>query len=285
MKKRISFGLAIAMLTGALVGCGGSADSGSNITVYSREDGSGTRDAFVEITGVYYDDMDNTTLEAIVHDSTGKVMTAVSGDPSAIGYISLGSLNDTVKAINVDGAEPTSESILAGDYKLARPFNIATSKDAQLSELAEDFIEFIFSADGQAIVEGSGFIQVVDGESFSSSEPSGTLSIGGSTSVYPVMEKLKEAYVEYNTAITVNDILIEGVGSSGGMTGAIEGTFEIGMASRDLKDSELAELNNMTIAQDGIAMIVNTTNEIEDITINNIKEVYVGNVTSYDEIN
>lgn len=287
MKKRVCSVMAMVMLTGVLAGCGsGTAGGGSqSISVITREEGSGTRDAFVEITGVLSDDFDNTTPDAIVHDSTGKVMTAVANDPNGLGYISLGSLNDTVKPLSVDGVEATGENISNGDYKLARPFNIALLRNSALDDTVVDFINFIFSAEGQDLVENSGFIKAqTDGNPFESIQPSGVLSIGGSTSVYPVMEKLKEAYLEFNTNMTSSDILIEGVGSSGGMNGAIDGTFQIGMASRDLKDSELETLDGIVIARDGIAMIVNEGNALEDISMTEIKDVYVGDTTEFSEL-
>ncbi len=248
------------------------------ISVITREDGSGTRGAFVEITGIMEDDIDNTTVNAIVHDGTGKVMTAVANDPAAMGYISLGSLNDTVKALSVDGVEATGANVASGDYKLARPFNIATLKGAELSPLTQEFINYIMSPEGQAIAEENGFIAVEAGESITSEQMEGEIMIGGSTSVTPLMEKLKEAYLVLNPNATIN---IEGIGSTGGMTGAMEGTFDIGMASRELKDSEMEALDGMAIAQDGIAMVVNNANPLANITMDEIKSVYTEGITSY----
>ncbi len=248
------------------------------ISVITREDGSGTRGAFVEITGIMEDDVDNTTVNAIVHDGTGKVMTAVANDPAAMGYISLGSLNDTVKALSVDGVEATGANVASGDYKLARPFNIATLKGAELSPLAQEFINYIMSPEGQAIAEENGFIAVEAGESITSEQMEGEIMIGGSTSVTPLMEKLKEAYLVLNPNATIN---IEGIGSTGGMTGAMEGTFDIGMASRELKDSEMEALDGLVIAQDGIAMVVNNANPLANITMDEIKSVYTEGITSY----
>ncbi len=251
------------------------------ITVITREDGSGTRGAFVEITGVMEDDVDNTSVNAVVHDGTGKVLTAVANDPGAIGYISLGSLNETVKALSVDGVAPTNENVQNGTYALARPFNIATLQGAELSAATQDFMAFIMSAEGQAVVGENGFIPVEDTGAFESAMPEGNIVVGGSTSVYPVMEKLKEAYLAINPGVTIS---IEGIGSTGGMTGAQEGTFDIGMASRELKEEELAVLEPTVIAQDGIAMIVNLENSLENITMEQIKGVYTEAIVDFSEL-
>lgn len=284
MKKIWSTMLAVVMVTGALTGCGGSGDSGASggkITVISREDGSGTRDAFVEITGILEDGMDNTSMNAVIYDGTGKVMTAVSGDPNGLGYISLGSLNDTVKALDIDGASPTAQEVKSGSYELARPFNIATAKGGTNSEATQEFIEYIFSSEGQTIAENTGFIAVTDGYDFKSDQPSGIIAVGGSTSVYPLMEKLKEGYEELNPNVTIT---IESPGSSGGMKGAIDGTFDIGMASRDLSASELESLDGIAIALDGIAMIVNNKNELDGVTMGQIKDIYTDAITTFEEL-
>ncbi len=276
MKKVLLVALVAMMAT--MVFAGGNADN-DTISVITREDGSGTRGAFVELVGLDEGGSDNTSLDAIVHDGTGKVMTAVQNDKNAIGYISLGSLNDTVKAVSIDGVSPSVANIQSGSYKIARPFNIAYGDT--LSSLALDFIDFIKSEEGQAIASEEGFIPVYDNAPFSGSVQSGTLSIGGSTSVYPLMEKLAEAYKQRNPNVTIN---IEGIGSSAGVKGAIDGTFEIGMASRTLKDSELAEINGMVIAQDGIAVVVNKENTLSNLSVETVKEIYLGNVTNYSEV-
>ncbi len=295
MKKNVSIILALLlMMSFVLAGCGATEEATSTagstaaaegeaapITVITREDGSGTRGAFVEITGVMEDDVDNTTVNAIVHDGTGKVLTAVANDPSAIGYISLGSLNDTVKALSVDGVEATNENVKDGSYAVARPFNIATLKGAELSDATQDFINFIMSAEGQAIADEEGFISVVEGEAFTSTNPEGEIMVGGSTSVYPLMEKLKEAYNAVNPNVTIN---IEGIGSTGGMTGAQEGTFDIGMASRELKAEEQEVLDGTVIAQDGIALVVNLENSLENITLAQIKDVYTEATTDFNAL-
>ncbi|MFI3115758.1 MAG: substrate-binding domain-containing protein [Clostridia bacterium] len=299
MKKLLTLMLSATMMCAMLAGCSSDDtttnsgntgnDSGNTsttatgkITVISREDGSGTRGAFTEITGVDDGSGDRTTVEANVQDSTGKVMTEVLGNPQAIGYISLGSLNDTVKAISVDGVYPTSETIADGTYAVARPFNIAIKTGADLNPIAIEFLEFIFTQEAQDIAVASGYIAVdVTTENFVSNMPSGTITVGGSTSVSPLMEKFIEAYNEINPNATIN---LEGLGSSAGMTGAIDGTFDIGMASRDIKESELADLTGVACAIDGIAIIVNTANPLSNITMEELVNVYIGESTTFDEI-
>lgn len=250
-----------------------------SIIVVSREEGSGTRGAFVELIGVEDDNgNDITTLDAIIHSSTGNAMTEVSNTPNAIGYISLGSLNSTVKAIDVDGVEPNMDNILSGEYTVARPFNIATNGEP--TGLTADFIGFIMSAEGQSIVESEGLIPL-DVADYTSDGSEGSIVVGGSTSVYPVMEKLAEAYAIINPNASIS---IEGGGSSTGMNNAIDGTFDIGMASRELKDSEKDALNYLAIAQDGIAVIVNNSNSTENLSTDDIKEIYLGDVTNWEDI-
>ncbi len=297
MKKLLSILLASTMLV-SLTACSSNEETAETttetttteattelsgeITVISREDGSGTRGAFVEITGVDSGEGDNTTLDAVIQDGTGKVMTAVAQDPNAIGYISLGSLNDTVKAISVDGVEATVENINSGDYKVARPFNIATKTGAELSEVTAELLDFFFTAEAQAIVEAEGFISVdATTTEFTSAQPTGTVTIGGSTSVSPVMEKLVEAYKALNPNATIN---LESIGSSAGMQGAIDGTFDIGMASRELKDSETAELTGMVLSMDGIALVVNNENPLDNLTMEQIMNIYIGEITDYSEL-
>ncbi len=252
------------------------------ITVITREDGSGTRGAFTEITGVHDGDVDNTTVEAVVMDGTGNVMSAVSNDPQAIGYISLGSLNDTVKALTVEDVAPSTETILDGTYKVARPFNIATKTDAELNEVATEFLAYVFTAEAQAITAEEGYVPVeVTTAEFVSTQPAGDLTIGGSTSVYPLIEKMVEAYKVLNPNATIT---VQGIGSSAGMSGANEGTFDIGMASRELKDSELETLTPYVLALDGIAMVVNNENPMTNITLEQIKAIYTGEALMFDQI-
>ena len=294
MKKSVSLLLAGLMLCGALAGCGGNAsDASANgtddaaatgasgaITVISREDGSGTRSAFVELTGVEDDNGDNTTAEAEIANKTDVVLTSVAGNESAIGYVSLGSLNDTVKAIQVDGVDATVENVKSGDYTLSRPFNIATKGEP--TGVAKDFINFILSADGQAIVEEEGYIKVNDeAEAFTSDGSEGQIAVGGSSSVSPVMEKLIEAYQAVNPKAKIE---LQTSDSTSGMTGAMDGTFAIGMASRALKDEEAAELTGTAIALDGIAVVVNPASSIENLTMDQIKGIYTGEITDWADV-
>nr|WP_297282809.1 substrate-binding domain-containing protein [uncultured Agathobaculum sp.] len=294
MKKSVSLLLAGLMLCGALAGCGGNAsDASANstddaaatgasgaITVISREDGSGTRSAFVELTGVEDDNGDNTTAEAEIANKTDVVLTSVAGNESAIGYVSLGSLNDTVKAIQVDGVDATVENVKSGDYTLSRPFNIATKGEP--TGVAKDFINFILSADGQAIVEEEGYIKVNDeAEAFTSDGSEGQIAVGGSSSVSPVMEKLIEAYQAVNPKAKIE---LQTSDSTSGMTGAMDGTFAIGMASRELKDEEAAELTGTAIALDGIAVVVNPASSIENLTMDQIKGIYTGEITDWADV-
>ena len=252
--------------------------AGNEITVVSREDGSGTRGAFIELTGVKQDDQDLTTVEAIITNSTEVMMTTVAGDENAIGYASMGSMNDTVKAVNVGGVEPTADNVKNGSYALSRPFNIATK--AEVSDVAQDFINFIMSADGQAVIEDKGYIAIdADAPAFESNGATGKIVVAGSSSVTPVMEKLQEAYLAINSGAQIE---LQESDSTTGMTQAIDGTCDIGMASRDLKDSELeAGLTPTAIAMDGICVIVNNANDITDLTIDEIAAIFKGERTEW----
>ena len=255
------------------------------IAVVSREGGSGTRGAFIELMGIEEKDAegnknDRTTDEALIANSTNVVMTQVAGNEGGIGYISLGSLDNTVKAVKVDGTEATVDNVIAGTYKVSRPFNIATKGD--ISEAAQDFINYIMSAEGQQIINDNKYIPVdTAAEAFTSNNAEGTVVVGGSSSVSPVMEKLAEAYKAVNTNAKVE---IQTTDSSSGMKAAIDGTVDIGMASRELKDEEKAELTPTVIAMDGIAVIVNNANPIEDISSEQIKQIYVGEITDWSEV-
>ena len=284
MKKVAVMALAAVMATGMAVPTM-AADLGSDpITVVSREDGSGTRGAFIELFGVEEKDadgnkVDNTTEEAEITNNTAVMMSTVAGDVDAIGYISLGSLNDSVKAVKIDGVEATAENIKAGEYKVSRPFNIATN--GEVSDVAQDFIDYILSPEGQAVVEDNGYIAVESTEA-ESTQPEGKVVVAGSSSVTPVMEKLKEAYAEVNPNA---EIEIQQSDSTTGMTSAIDGICDIGMASRDLKDEELeAGLTATTIANDGIAIIVNNDNPTDDLTVDQVKSIYVGEVTTWGDL-
>ena len=293
LKKLVAVMATVAMTMCMAAGCGNGGEGDSvaefdtsyDISVITREDGSGTRRAFIELVGIEQKDesgekVDYTTEEAITMNSTSAVMSTVAGDEYAIGYVSLGSLNDTVKALKVDGAKATEENIKAGTYKVARPFNIATK--GELSEVAKDFMDFILSTEGQAVVSESGYISLDGVEPYAGSKPAGKVVVAGSSSVSPVMEKLKEAYVNMNPSA---DIEIQTNDSSTGMAMTSEGTCDIGMASRELKEAEIADgLVGTVIATDGIAVIVNHANTLENIAAEDIKNIYVGDVLTWDEI-
>ena len=298
MKKSISMLLAAMMLTGALSGCSGSSSSDSSdsqasgndsgvsgaITVISREDGSGTRGAFIELFGIEEKDangdkVDLTTPTAAITNSTSVMMTSVAGDANAIGYISLGSLNNTVKALSIDGAEATAENVKSGTYKVARPFNIVT-KDG-VSDVAQDFIDYIMSSDGQKVVEENGCISVADNAgSYKASGKSGKIVIAGSSSVTPVMEKLAEAYKALNPDVAIE---VNQSDSTTGVNMATEGTCDIGMVSRELKDSE-SGVKATVIAQDGIAVIVNPDASIDELTSDQVKGIYTGELTTWEDV-
>ena len=258
-------------------------DTSKGISVITREQGSGTRDAFVELTGVLVKDgdtkTDNTAASAVTVNGTEAVITNVKGNDAAIGYISLGSLNDSVKAAKIENVEATAENVKSGDYKISRPFNIAYK--GELEGLAKDFVDFIMSADGQKVVSDNGYVTVSENAAYSGSKPSGKIVVAGSSSVSPVMEKLIEAYKAINTGA---DIELQTTDSSAGMTAAIEGTCDIGMASRELKDKEASELKSETIAKDGIAVIVNTNNTLDSLTLDQVKAIYTGETKVWSDV-
>ena len=294
VKKIFAAGLTAALAMSVLAGCGnssgdGSADGGSaadsEITVLTREDGSGTRGAFIELFGIEEKDadgnkVDHTVRTAEITNSTSVMMTTVAGNEAAIGYISLGSLDDSVKAVKIDGAEATVDNIKSGTYKIARPFNIATK--GEVSDVAQDFIKYIMSEDGQKVVEDNGYISQGNDGAYESAGLSGKVVVGGSSSVTPVMEKLKEAYVALNPDVTIE---VQQSDSTTGMTSAIEGVCDIGMASRDLKDSEIEKgLTGTTIAMDGIAVIVNNDSPVEELSSDSVKGIYTGEITDWADV-
>lgn len=301
MKKVLSKITAITVMSAlaitAFAGCGGNSTSSSSetkaestafdtsktIAVVTREEGSGTRDAFTELTGVLVKDgdtkTDNTTSSAVTINSTEAVITNVKDNDAAIGYISLGSLNDTVKALKVGSVEATAENVKSGDYVISRPFNIAYK--GELSEVAQDFVDYILSSDGQKVVADEGYVAVTENAAYSGKKPEGKISVAGSSSVSPVMEKLAEAYQKVNTNAKVE---IQTSDSSAGMQSAMEGTCDIGMASRELKDKEASELKATTIAKDGIAIIVNKANSCEDLTVDQIKSIYTGETAVWSDV-
>ena len=255
------------------------------IDVISREDGSGTRGAFIELFGVEQKDasgekVDYTTDDAEITNSTEVMITSVAGDRQAIGYISLGSLNDSVKALKIDGAAATVDDIKDGSYKIARPFNIVTT--GEVSDVAQDFINFIFSEEGQKVVEDNGYISQGNQGAYTASGKSGKVTVAGSSSVTPVMEKLAEAYKALNSDVTVE---VQQSDSTTGVTSALEGVCDIGMASRELKDEETAKgAQGQVIAMDGIAVVVNNENPVEDLTAEQVKDIYVGDTTDWSEL-
>lgn len=287
MKKVISILMLLAVLTVAAAGCtdaAGAFSKAKEIGVVSREDGSGTRGAFIELLGIEVKGEDGskkdmTTKEAVIAKQTDVMMTNIAGNTYGIGYISLGSLNDTVKAVQIEGVQATAENVKNGTYPIARPFNIATNGEPE--GLAKDFINFILSAEGQAVVSKS-YISVDDNAAaFQSENPGGKIVVAGSSSVTPVMEKLKEAYLLVNSGATIE---IQMSDSSAGMTGAIDGTCDIGMASRALKDSELEKLTPIQIALDGIAVIVNNENPVTSLGKEQVRGIFTGEVTKWSEV-
>lgn len=257
-------------------------DASHKIDVVSREDGSGTRGAFIELMGIEQENedgekMDMTTVDAQITNSTAVMMTTVAGDLYSMGYISLGSLDDSVKAVQIDGVDATVENIISGDYTVSRPFNIITGDT--LSDVAQDFYNYIMSDDGQAIISDEGYISVSSG-TFETNGAEGKITVAGSSSVSPVMEKLAEAYEAVNTGATVE---IQTSDSTTGVTSAMEGTCDIGMASRALKDSETG-VTATEIAKDGIAVIVNLDCPVNNLTVDQIMNVYVGNTTDWSSL-
>ena len=313
MKKTIVAMMIMAMTAASVAGCGSSsndtaaaenttdaaadttADAADDtaaagsmsgaITVLSREDGSGTRGAFIELFGIEQKDadgnkVDNTIDSAEITNSTSVMMTTVAGNKNAIGYVSLGSLDENqVKAVLIDGAQATAENVKDGTYKVSRPFNIATKGEP--TGLAKDFIDYILSEEGQAVVEENGYVSEGNTGAFEGTGAEGKITVGGSSSVTPVMEKLKEAYAAVNPNATIE---VQQSDSTTGMTSTIDGTYDIGMASRELKDEEAAELTGQVIALDGIAVIVNKENTIDELTSEDVLNIYTGATTDWSEI-
>lgn len=281
LKKIGVIALAAMMATGIMAGCKKKTSEGfdknSAFSVITREDGSGTRSAFMELFGIEDTEVSD---RVSVNSSTSTVLVTVAGNRYALGYVSLGSLNDTVKALKIDGAEPTVDAIAKGDYKVSRPFYVATKGDA--NEITQDFINFIMSTEGQKIVEEEGYIKVAGTEGFKASGATGTIKIEGSTSVAPVMEKLAEAYKKINTGAIIE---LNPNGSSTGMESTIAGICDLGMASRDLKPAEIEKgLKATVIAKDGIAIIVNKECVVDDLTSEQIKDIYTGKSTKWSDV-
>ena len=307
MKKFIALMAVTGMIASMAAGCGSSSDTTDNsadgntadatdtassdwdntsdITIVSREDGSGTRGAFIELFGIEQkqDDgskVDMTTTDAQITNNTSVMMTTVADNEYAIGYISLGSLDDSVKALKIDGAEATADNIENGSYKVSRPFNIAVKKDLN-NDVAKDFMSFIMSTEGQKVVADEKYIPVADVSDYAGTKPSGSCVVGGSSSVSPLMEKLIEAYKTVNPDASIE---LQTSDSTTGMTSTIEGSYDIGMASRELKDEEAAELDPTVIATDGIAVIVNKDNPTDELSSDQVKSIYTGDVYTWDEV-
>ena len=301
MKKFLSIAVASLLAASALVGCGGqgtSSQGGSSsstpsedsfktssaITVIARDSASGTRAAFHELMGVIQKQdgttVDNLVVGALEFDGTDKVITAVEGDPYAIGYISLGSVSDRIKAAKVDGVAPSSETVKDGSYPVARPFLLVTNGEE--NELVQDFLAYIASAEGQEIVTSKNYISVEESPApYTGSGKSGTIKLAGSTSVEPLMQVLTEGYRKVHPGVTFE---IQAPGSRPGITAAMAGTFDIGMSSRELTDEEASALNSHVIAMDGIAVIVNNENPVEGFTSEDLTAIYTGEITTWDEI-
>ena len=303
MKKIAAAVMMVSMVAVTAVGCGSSNgtdtkgadanqsdatsdwDETSDVTIVSREDGSGTRGAFIELFGIEekQDDgtkVDMTTTDAQITNNTSVMLTTVADNEYAIGYVSLGSLNDSVKALKIGGAEATAENIENGSYKVSRPFNIAVKKDLN-NKVAKDFMSFIMSTEGQKVVADEKYIAVADVKDYAGTKPSGSCVVGGSSSVSPLMEKLIEAYKAVNPNASIE---LQTSDSTTGMTSTIEGSYDIGMASRELKEEEAAELEPTVIATDGIAVVVNNANPLDELSADHVKDIYVGNVSTWDEI-
>lgn len=311
-KKWFAMALACMMAVGSFAGCSSSettsaADDGSSaaedessasdssaeettgltggIHVLSREDGSGTRGAFIELLGIEEKDadgnkVDKTIASAEITNSTAVMMQTVAGDKAAIGYISLGSLDDSVKALKIDGVEATTDNVKNGSYSVSRPFNIVTKEET--TEVAADFIAFILSEDGQKVVEDNGYVSDGNTGAYQPSGLTGTITVAGSSSVTPVMEKLAEAYQALNSGVEVK---VQQSDSTTGVTSAADGLCDIGMASRELKDEETAlGIHSQKIAMDGIAVIVNNENPLEEIAAETVKGIYVGEITGWEEV-
>ena len=303
MKKIAAAVMMVSMVAVTAVGCGSSNgtdtkgadanqsdatsdwDETSDVTIVSREDGSRTRGAFIELFGIEekQDDgtkVDMTTTDAQITNNTSVMLTTVADNEYAIGYVSLGSLNHRLKALKIDGAEATAENIENGSYKVSRPFNIAVKKDLN-NKVAKDFMSFIMSTEGQKVVADEKYIAVADVKDYAGTKPSGSCVVGGSSSVSPLMEKLIEAYKAVNPNASIE---LQTSDSTTGMTSTIEGSYDIGMASRELKEEEAAELEPTVIATDGIAVVVNNANPLDELSADQVKDIYVGNVSTWDEI-
>lgn len=293
MKRKLFSIISIAvLLTLAFTGCAkdqtpageSTFDTGNDITVIARDAASGTRGAFHEIMGIIQKqgdkEVDNLVVGALEFDGTDKVITAVEGDKYGIGYISLGSISERTKSVAVDGVEPTVENVKSGEYKVARPFLLVTKGEE--SELVKDFLSFAESNQGQEITTEMKYISAAEGsKDYTASGMSGTIKVAGSTSVTPLMEKLQEAYKELNPDVTFE---MQSNGSSQGIKAAIDGSYDIGMSSRELKEEEAKELNRHVLAIDGIAVIINNENPLNSLKSQDITSIYTGEITQWSEV-
>lgn len=291
--KKLFVMVCVVSFTIGLVSCGNNQKNTAEeaketvlgtIDVISREDGSGTRGAFTEIVGLIEKDTDGnetdlTSPEAVIQNSTDAVMTATANDESAIGYISLGSVNDTIKALKIGGVEASAEDITNGSYPIARPFNVVY-KD--ITPEVEDFLNFMASAEGQKVVEEAGYVANKEVQPYQATNNTASITIAGSTSVAPLMEKLVEAYKAHNPEFKAD---IQATGSSSGIQAAIDGSAQIGMSSRELKEDEAKQVKKEVIAMDGIAVIVNKANETSDITMEQVRDIFNGKLTDWTEVN
>ncbi len=273
------------LATAILSGCAFAAMKGE-ISVLSREEGSGTRGAFIELFGIERADssgkkIDCTSEDADVTNSTSVMMTSVAGNPNAIGYVSMGSLNSDVKSLVIDGASATAENVKNGTYKAARPFVVVTK--GNLSAGAKSFLNFIVSGDGQKVIEKNGYIAVApDANSFAAQKVAGKVVVAGSSSVTPVMEKLKEAYAAFNPDA---EIEVQQSDSTTGVNAAISGICDLGMASRELKDSEkTAGAEPTVIAMDGIAVIVNVKNPVDELSAKQVGQIFTGEIEKWEDL-
>lgn len=275
IKKLVSL---LAIFVVVLAGCGSKSDE---INVISREDGSGTRGAFVEIVGVEKDGEDATYPDAAIQDGTSKVLTSVVNDPMAIGYISLGSLTDTIKAAKVDGVEASEENVLDGSYKIARPFLFVYKTKEDLSDVTKDFIDFVLAKEGQDIVSKGYVVANQDGLAYEAKDLEGKITISGSTSVGPLALQLAEEYMKLNPGVKIE---IQETGSGAGITQALEKTVDLGMSSRQLKTDGSEDLESTVIAKDGIAVILSKENPVDDLTLEEIKNIFLGEIRSWEEV-
>ena len=282
LKKILVVCLSMIMVGCMFTACGGSDDA---ISVISREEGSGTRGAFVELFGIEQKDADGNKVDytvetAEITNSTSVMMQTVAGNEAAIGYISLGSLDDTVKALEVDGVDASIDNVKSGDYKVSRPFNIVVKED--LSDAAKDFVGYIMSAEGQAIVEGEGYVSQGNEGAFKGGKVKGEVTVSGSSSVTPVMQKLAEEYQKVNGNVTIS---VQQSDSTTGVTYTINGISDIGMASRAVSDEELAQgVTGKAIALDGIAVIVNLNSAVEEISSASVLGIYTGELTTWADV-